>query len=94
MTRYAKRVDANHSEIREALKRAGWIVQDMSAVGDGFPDLHARKGSRGCFIEVKDGAKSPSRRQLTPAQVRVHALLQSVGLEVQVIETIEQAVNL
>jgi hypothetical protein len=51
MTR--KRVDANQSEIANALRRAGATVHDTHEVGRGFPDLVV--GFRGInyLIEVK-----------------------------------------
>lgn len=62
---YRKRVDGNHSEVIAALRKAGWRVKDTSRYGDGFPDALARRGDVLLFIEIKDGAKSLSRRQLT-----------------------------
>ncbi len=70
MSRYGSKVDANHSEIRGALRRAGVIVFDSSHIGDGFPDLVALHRRTGVivFLEVKDGAKPPSARRLTEAE--------------------------
>lgn len=64
----AARTDANHAAVRDALRAIGASVADTSAVGGGFPDLVVGFRSRNFFFEVKDGAKSPSRRGLTKAQ--------------------------
>ncbi len=71
--RRAARVDANHAAIVAALRAAGCSVLDLSAVGGGCPDLAVGVAGRTVLIEVKDGAKPPSARALTPHQVRWHA---------------------
>lgn len=70
----AKRKDANHNAIADYLQRLGWSFLDTSALGRGFPD-----GVAGCLgfaalVEIKDGAKPPSKRKLTTDEVRVKAL--------------------
>jgi hypothetical protein len=63
------RIDANHGEIVEALETAGAVVQSLAAVGDGCPDLLVSRAGHMWLIEVKDGAKVPSKRAFTPDQV-------------------------
>lgn len=92
--RRASRVDRNHGEILRALERVGWSVVDFSACGRGVPDLYAAKAGRQVWIEVKDGAKVKSARQLTPDQVKFHAKLAAAGIAVQVVTSIEDAVRL
>ena len=41
---------------------------DLSAVGSGCPDIAVGFRGDNYIMEIKDGNKSPSRRQLTPAQ--------------------------
>lgn len=54
MTRYAKRVDANHSEIRDGLRKCGYTVADYSRLGGGVPDLCVRiRTGASLFLEVK-----------------------------------------
>lgn len=88
------RVDANHAEVRDALRAAGWTVIDTARLGDGFVDLLAAKHGRVEFIEVKDGAKRPSARKLTEDEIAFHALLAGAGVTVRVITSVEQAVAL
>lgn len=73
MTRRAAKVDANQPEIVAALRKVGADVTSLAAVGDGVPDLLV--GFRGAtvLIEVKDGSKPPSARQLTADQIEWHA---------------------
>lgn len=75
MSRRAARVDANQSAIIKRYESyPGISVADTSRAGDGFPDLVV-----GCLdvitdlVEVKDGAKIPSQRKLTPAQMKFKA---------------------
>lgn len=67
------RTDANQSAIIAALRQIGASVADTSAVGGGFPDLVAGFRGRTWLLECKDGAKPPSARKLTPAQVEFKA---------------------
>jgi len=71
--RYAAKVDANHTDIVSVLRAAGATVHSMAALGGGFPDLLVGYRNKTALIEVKDGAKSPSKRKLTPDQRDFHA---------------------
>lgn len=66
--------DANHPAIVDALTRCGATVVDLAAVGGGCPDILVGVGGRNYLLEIKDGARAPSRRKLRPAQV-IFALL-------------------
>ena len=74
--RRAARVDANHADIRLALRQAGASVFDLAPVGRGCPDLCVGFRGRNYLLEVKDGSKSRSRQRLTPAQVATHSAWQ------------------
>jgi hypothetical protein len=95
-----KRTDSNHQAIREALRRKGWEVTDLSAMGGGMPDLLAVRHrslddvcafTRARFIEIKNGALSPSRRQLTPAQITLHAAFAKAGIPVCIVSSVAEA---
>ena len=70
--RKAAKIDDNQPEIVKALRKAGCSVDPTSAMGNGFPDLHVGRAGVNYLLEVKDGSKSPSRRQLTDDQVIWH----------------------
>lgn len=72
MPRYAARVDDNQSEIVEALRAAGALVQPLHTVGGGVPDLLVAYRGTWYMIEIKDGSKPPSRRKLTDDERRWH----------------------
>ena len=74
--RRAARVDENQSTIVKALRAHGCDVLSLAAVGNGCPDLLVSRPyyPRHYFLlEVKDGAKPPSARKLTPDQLKFHA---------------------
>lgn len=67
------RVDDNQAEIVAALRGVGASVELLHRVGGGCPDLLVGYRGRNFLIEVKDGAKPPSARTLTPQQQDWHA---------------------
>lgn len=74
MMRRAARVDSNHAAVVGALRACGCEVESLAALGGGVADLLVwhRSTRRLILIEVKDGARSPSKRRLTVDQVRWH----------------------
>jgi hypothetical protein len=68
----AKRADSNQPEIVDALRAAGAEVQHLHAVGNGCPDLLVAYHGRWYVLEVKDGARPPSHRRLTPREYDWH----------------------
>lgn len=78
--RRAAKVDRNHAEVVNALRKVGCSVQDLSAVGDGCTDLavglemfaFGRVIPFVTMMEVKDGEKIPSKRKLKPRQQKWH----------------------
>ena len=65
--RRANRIDANSTEIVNALRKAGAFVRIISQ-GDGIPDLLVAYKGYTVLMEVKDGDKVPSARKLTEAE--------------------------
>lgn len=70
--RRAAKTDANQTQVVEALRAAGATVQSLAAVGQGVPDLLVGFQSKTLLMEVKDGRKPPSQRQLTEDQLKWH----------------------
>ena len=68
----AAKVDANQAEIVAALRKVGATVELLHRVGGGCPDLAVGYKGANYFIEVKDGNKSPSKRELSSVQVEWH----------------------
>jgi len=88
------RVDANHAEIRSALRAEHWVVVDTAGVGSGFPDLLIARRGRVLLVEVKDGAKVPSAQKLTEDEAQFHQLLASAGVTVHVVTSLKEAMAL
>lgn len=65
--RYANRIDANQNDIVKSLRDFGATVRIVTQ-GDGIPDLLVGYKGYTILMEVKDGAKPPSARTLTPAE--------------------------
>lgn len=83
------RTDGNHGKIRDALRMAVWPVYDTSHIGGGFPDLMTRSRTGSVlFLEIKDGRLPPSRRVLTPAELKFQALW---GKNYVVVTSVEEA---
>jgi hypothetical protein len=88
--RRAARIDANQAAIVSALEAIGASVQSLAAAGQGVPDILAGYRGRNYLLEVKDSAKPPSARKLTPAQREWHALWRG---SVVVVESVEDALG-
>lgn len=77
MSRYARRVDANHGTVKDRLQGEGFQVQDVSMYpGLGFDLIVTTMDDGGgpvWFLEVKDGDKPPSARKLTDSELEAKA---------------------
>ena len=70
--RRAAKTDANQTEIVKALRSVGAFVQSLAAVGEGCPDLLVGFRKQTFMLEIKDGKKPPSARELTRDQIIWH----------------------
>lgn len=70
MSRYARRIDGNHKQIRDGLRQLGFFVWDTSRLGGGTPDLWVcqRSSNQAVWVEVK-----MPRENLTPDEVEFFA---------------------
>ena len=92
MRKYARQ-DANHKEVKAAFERAGCSVLDLSSLGRGVPDMVAALGGVAIFVEVKDGAKPPSARKLTPDEEKFRMNWRGGYRVVQDLDGVEEAVS-
>ncbi len=102
MSRHARKIDDNQTEIVKALRSRGHLVQSLAAVGGGVPDLlvGAYRPTKiaisletpGIFVllEVKDGRKAPSARKLNALEIAWHKAY--AGWPVFVVECAEDAI--
>jgi len=91
--RRAAKVDRNQAEIIAALELVGATVTSLAAVGGGVPDLLVAHRKKWHLLEVKDGKKPPSERQLTPDQVKWHAKQQAPVHTVKSVDEALQAIG-
>lgn len=86
--RYAKRTDANHAEIRDGLRAAGFPVLDLSGAGHGVPDLSVLAApGKVVFLEVKTSEKE----KLTKAETEWFKFAGTVSV---VVWSLEQALEI
>lgn len=83
MSAYARRVDANHADILQALRCSGLAVRDLSRAGDGVPDAIVSYGWRTALVEIKTG-----KGKLTAAQ---HEWARGWEGELFILRTVDEA---
>ena len=91
MHRRIAKVDANQTAITAALRQMGATVLHLHQLGQGAPDLAVGYQGVNLLIEIKDGSKPPSKRQLTPDEQEWHETWRG---QVAVVESVEDAVGL
>jgi hypothetical protein len=84
------RTDANHAVIVQALEQLGCSVLSLANLGNGAPDLLVARAGRMYLMELKDGSKPPSKRQLTPDERAFHLAWQG---RIDVVETVGAAIR-
>lgn len=87
----AAKVDANQVEVVQAFRSMGCSVQCLHMMGGGVPDLLIAIKGINLLVEVKDGAKPPSKQKLTPDQIDWHCQWRA---PVYIVNSIAQAVDL
>ena len=78
--RRAARRDNNEPQVIAALREAGAYVKQIN--DEGAFDLLVWHQGRTLLIEVKDGAKPPSARALSPAEQKFHNEWPGVNLHI------------
>ena len=73
MSNQPRRIDSNQPEIVKALRQAGALVNHTHTIGHGFPDVIVGYKGRLHLLEIKDGSLAPSKRRLTPDEMRWHS---------------------
>jgi hypothetical protein len=91
MSHYARKVDANQGEIVSALEAIGVQVFDLSASGDGVPDLLCGFRGRLELLEVKNPDGRGNR--LTIPQVRFHEKMRNAGIPIRIVSNIPEALK-
>jgi hypothetical protein len=91
--RRAAKIDDNQPDIVKALRAQGCDVLSLAAIGNGCPDLLVSRPyypHHYYLLEVKDGAKPPSARKLTPDQEKFHREWKG---QIHIVTSVEEALN-
>lgn len=87
-----KKKDSNHGEIIDFFRKAGATVDDVSDLAGLGYDLVVGYGAgtahQVVLVEIKDGAKPPSKRKLTDSEEAAKARW---GEKFAVVATVEEA---
>lgn len=89
--RFAHQKDGNHADVVRCLEAHGCFVLDVSDHRKIGVDLIVFRRGGVCAVEVKDGSKPPSARELTPSEVRFRDRCRANGFPWALVETTEQA---
>lgn len=89
--RHRPRTDRNHGDIVKALRQAGCSVLSMASLGNGVVDILIAKNGHLALAEIKDGEASPSKRKLTPDQVKWISQWKS---KIFLLQSVEDAIKL
>jgi len=88
VSKYARRTDANHSEIVKAFRDMGCSVFDSSRVAGGFPDIIVGRNGITVLVEIK----TDSKKKFTAAQDAF--MLNWRGSTVSRIQDLDGVINL
>lgn len=88
---HKRRVDANQGALNKLARAMGCSVWVTSDCGEGAPDAVWGIHGVNLMIEIKDGAKPPSRRLLTHSEIDFHAKWKG---QIAIVSTIEEAAAL
>lgn len=89
--RVRARADSNHTQIVKAFRDCGASVMDTKQLGKGAPDIVIGLNKQCVAIEIKDGAKVPSQRKLTPDEVKFHDEWQGW---IEIVYSVDDVINL
>lgn len=88
--RLVAKIDANQTEIVDALRRCGAGIVHVHTLHVGCGDILAGFRGQNYLLEIKDGLLAPSRRLLTPLEREFHDTWPG---QVAVVESIEDALR-
>ena len=88
--RRAAKADDNQPQIVKAFRQLGFSVAHTHTIGKGFPDIIVGRNGMNTLVEIKDGAKVKSQKQLTADEKEFH---ESWRGTIIIIESIEQVIE-
>jgi Holliday junction resolvase len=88
--RRAAKADDNQPQIVKAFRQMGFSVAHTHTIGKGFPDIVVGRDGINTLVEIKDGDKVKSKKQLTADEKEFHQMW--LG-EIVIIESIEEVIK-
>jgi len=70
--RRAAKADDNQPQIVKAFRQLGFSVAHTHTIGKGFPDIVVGRNGINTLVEIKDGKKVKSQKQLTADEKEFH----------------------
>lgn len=89
MRRNAK-ADDNQPQIVKAFRQLGYSVAHTHTIGKGFADIVIGRDGVNTLVEIKDGSKVKSQRQLTNDEKEFHEAWRGT---VVIIESVEDVIE-
>lgn len=80
---YARRVDANHGELKGHFEKLGCSVHDASRLGEDFPDLIVALHKQTVLVEVKT-----EKGKLSPGQIRFRREWKGITYEARTLDDV------
>ena len=88
----ANKVDGNQAAIVRSLRQIpGVSVATLNKEKDGLPDILVGVHGKNYLFEIKDPAKRPSARKLTPAEFNFHSTWKG---QAKVVTTLQEILDL
>lgn len=88
--RRAAKADDNQPQIVKAFRQLGFSVAHTHTIGKGFPDIIVGRDGINTLVEIKDGKKVKSQRQLTSDEKEFHKNWQGTII---IIESVEDVIE-
>lgn len=86
-----RKADKNQPDLVKQIRKLGISVAHTHTVGDGFVDAVLGYKGVNYLVEIKDPSQPPSKRKLTPDEIKFH---ESWRGQVAIIETIDDVLKL
>ena len=87
MRRNAK-ADDNQPQIVKAFRQLGYSVAHTHTIGKGFPDIVIGRDGVNTLVEIKDGSKVKSQRQLTSDEKTFHEVWLGTVIIIESVEDV------
>lgn len=84
------RTDGNHTEVIKSMRKIGAVVYSVASIPN-FTDTIVGYNGKLFIIEIKDGTLSPSRRKLTPGEIKCKIAFERVGVTYHIANSIDEA---